>query len=148
MTVFDRLSFTVEEISVDNFTTTINEFDLPSSNPIERRHYETTAAKVEGWYAMVLNTIRNQKRLTERHEDILRHFVSLLHCRSEIVREEFDFFLRHPESREKFITEITQLREKEDNTPEDILLALQVVKKDKRLALVTGDHHQSLCTSF
>jgi hypothetical protein len=69
LTVFDRLSFTVEEISVDNFTTTINEFDLPSRNPIERRHYETTAAKVEGWYTMVLNTIKNQRRLTERHSD-------------------------------------------------------------------------------
>ena len=151
LTVFDLILFAIEEVPVDKFTTTINEFDLPSKHPIERRHYETTAAKVEGWYPMVLNTIRNQKRLTERHEDILRHFVSLLYCRSEVIREEFDFFLRYPSARDKFINEITQLQQKGDNPAEDILLALQVVKKEKRLALITGiitNHYARVFRSF
>jgi len=149
VTVFDRLANQVRDISVSDFTVTVNEFDLPSDDPVERRHYETTASLVEGMFDMVIDTLDNQKRLTEKHEDILRHFVSLTHCRAEIVREEYAFLLEDPDVRTKFIREITLL--KRDHEPEEILLALTGVPPDKKLQLVTGimtNHFVSVLRSF
>lgn len=64
--------------------------------------------------------------------------MSLLHCRSEVVREEFDFLLHEPATRHKFVNEITLTRKEGENTAADILLALWAVKKEDRLGLVTG----------
>jgi hypothetical protein len=151
LTIFDCLLNEVQDIEVNKFTVAINEFDLPSEDPIERRHYETTAGKVEGWYTMVLNSIESQNKLTERHEDILRHFISLLHCRSEVVREEFCLLLDDQFSREKFIKEVMILRKEGEPTPEDILLALSAVPKNKRLNLITGaitNHYSRVFRAF
>src|ERR1700676_5273070 len=95
--IYHKAERKIEDIPITEYTIAYNEFDLPSENEKEKKHYETTAAFLEGMYDKVLRTIENQRRLLPKHEDVLRHFASLFLCRSEGVRAEFIEMLTLPD---------------------------------------------------
>src|SRR5882724_9377127 len=135
VTVLDKTKDRTEDILIRDFAVTVNEFDYPDESYTIRKHFETTAGLVEGKYKMVLNTIKHQNRLTPRHEDIMRHFISSLICRSEVYRRFFTDLLADERTQDKFIEEISLFDEYE--IPE-IKEAVRSLEPEIRLPLVTG----------
>jgi Protein of unknown function (DUF4238) len=136
VTVLDLTKDQTENILISNFTTTVNEFDYWYFNDIKaRRHFEITAGNIEGRYAEVLNSIKHQRKLIPKHEDILRHFISSLICRSQYHRGFFSDVLETEYTRSKFLTEVTMFDEKE--LP-DLKIAMELLKPKERLLIVTG----------
>lgn len=146
---FGRESQKLKDERVDGFSASINIFDYPSDDPIERRHYETTAGLIERRYRSVLNSITHQKGLNKLHEDILRHFTSSLICRAEHHRKFFQDMLGDEKVVDKILGEITMVDDQD--TPEMIKLAFTVLEVEQRLSLVQGivtNHISKLLRSF
>src|SRR5579862_1152488 len=133
--VVDKVVRSLVTIPIDIFSTAINEFDFPSDNYREKRHFEETAGKIESLYPMVLSSIKNQKKLTLRHEDILRHFAASLIMRSENNRKFFIELLQHPETRDKFLNEVMM---SDEETPAIAKLAFIMMNKEEHLPLMQG----------
>jgi hypothetical protein len=136
ITIFDHAKNHTEDVSIKEFNYAINEFDLPSHDYKEKRHFELTAGKIEGMYKMVLNSIKNQRLLKQKHEDILRHFSSSLIVRSERHRSFFSEMLGDQKVRDRFLEEVTLFDK--TNTPEDIKLAFSVLDSSMHLPLIQG----------
>lgn len=146
---FDRKSHKLQEERVDGFSASVNIFDYPSGDPTEKRHFETTAGKIEARYQSVLNSITHQKGLNKLHEDILRHFTSSLVCRAEHHRKFFQEMLADEKVVDKILGEITMLDDQD--TPEMIKLAFTILEVEQRLSLVQGivtNHISRLLRSF
>ena len=147
--IYDREADELKDSRVDSFSASINIFDYPIEDPIDKRHYETTAGKIEARYRSVLTSITHQKGLNKLHEDILRHFTSFLICRSELHRKFFQDMLADEKVVDKILGEITMLDT--EDTPEMIKLAFTVLEVEQRLSLVQGivtNHISKLLRSF
>ena len=136
VTVFDRTKNHTEDIRIKDYNVAVNEFDYQDEDYKIKRHYENTAGKIEDMYPKVLNSIKNQKLLTPRHEDILRHFVASLIGRAERQRDFFAEMIGDEKVRSRFLEEIT-LFDEQDN-PADIELAFSIMNKNEHLSLIQG----------
>jgi Protein of unknown function (DUF4238) len=139
----------VKESRIDSFSTAINVFDYLSDDLDDKRHYETTAGIIESHYRTVVRSIEHQKRLNTLHEDVLRHFIASLICRSEAFRDFFTDMLADNEQIEGILEEITMFEEQD--MPPLLGFALKIAEGVERLSLVQGlvtNHISKLLRSF
>lgn len=93
----------------------------------DRRHFEIKSKLIEDEYRKVINSLKQQKRLTPRHRDLLCNFIPNLMCRAKPYREIFQSCLDFPDAKEAFLNEITMfwpeqlpiLKTSLSNIPED-----------------------------
>ena len=131
----DKESKQVKEFRVDGFSTAVNVFDYLSDDPQEKRHYEITAGVVEKKYHTVVRSIQYQKMLNTLHEDLLRHFIASLICRSEVFRDFFTEMLADDRRVDNILGEITTF---ENEMPSMLGLTLKIAEPDERMSLVQG----------
>jgi hypothetical protein len=125
----------VKESRVDGFSTAINVFDYLTDDPGDKRHYEITAGEVEKKYNTVVRSIHHQKMLNSLHEDLLRHFIASLICRSEVFRDFFTVMLADNRRVDNILGEITTF---ETEVPGMLGFALKTLEPGERMSLVQG----------
>ena len=119
---------------ISEFTTEINIFDYPFSDPEIKRHFENTSNKVENFYNRVLNNIQNQKRITPRDKDLLNNFVPNLLCRTSHFRNFIKLLLEDKKTKKKLLDEITLFQE--DNRQTEFLL--EIFEPNNHLNITIG----------
>lgn len=133
-----------ENVRISDFTKETNIFDIPFKDSELKRHFENLSNKIETRYRTVISNLHNQKRLTPKDKDVLNHFVANLMCRTNPFRSFIDSLLRHSDTRDKFITEITMFSNNEEETKE----FLSLFKKDFQLNVAIGDTMNHLVNVF
>lgn len=121
-------------VKISDFTKEVNIFDLPFKQPELKRHFENESGKVENKYPTIISNLHNQKRLTPNDKVILDYFVANILCRTNPFRIYIDDLLRTPDTRKKFINEMTMFSK---NT-QYINKFLDLFKIDHQLNLAIG----------
>lgn len=96
-----------ENVEIVKFATETNIFDLPFKDMKLRRHYENLFNIIENRYKIIINNIRNQKKLIEKDSEYLNHFIANILCRTNPTRFFIFEILKEDSIRDKFINEIT-----------------------------------------
>lgn len=121
-------------VEISDFTKEINVFDLPFTDPELKRHFENTSNIIETRYPVVISNLKHQKRLIPKDKDVLNHFVANTLCRTNPFRTSIDDLLRQPDTRDKFINEMTMFSDDSKETKE----LLDLFKIDYQLNLAIG----------
>ena len=134
LSVYEAGRKMTSNVNISDFTKEINVFDLPFTDPELKRHFENTSNKIETKYPVVISNLKNQMRLTPKDKDVLNHFVANILCRTYPFRTFIEGFLEQPDTRDKFINEMTMFS---DNSKETKWF-LSLFKIDYQLNLAIG----------
>jgi Protein of unknown function (DUF4238) len=133
-----------ENVLISDFTKETNIFDLPFKDSELKRHFENLSSKIETRYRTVISNLHNQKQLTPKDKDVLNHFVANLMCRTNPFRAFIDSLLKHSDTRDKFISEISMFSNNEGETKE----FLGLFKGDFQLNIAIGEVMNHLVQVF
>jgi hypothetical protein len=125
-----------DNFPIDRFTVEANIFDLPFEDETIKRHFENMSQKIESQYNKILNTIKNQRRLTPRHQVWLCHYIANFICRSQPSRDYFQFLLDHEVARNYFLEEITMF---EPDLLDELQISFPLIPSEFRLNLAIGN---------
>ncbi|WP_076551396.1 DUF4238 domain-containing protein [Maribacter ulvicola] len=123
-----------ENVRITDFTKETNVFDLPFKDMESRRHYENLFNKIENRYNTIIKNLLNQKKLIEKDDDYLNHFVANILSRTNPTRFFIFEFLKDNSIREKFINEITLFSEDKEHTEK----VLKIFKVEYQLNVALG----------
>jgi hypothetical protein len=129
LSVYEAGQKHTEVVKISNFTKETNIFDLPVPDQTLGRYFENYNNKIENYYPTVISNLRNQKRLTKKDAACLNSFVANMMCRTNPCRSFFDDLLRHSDTRDKFINEMTMFSE----DTADVRNLLNMIKIDFQL---------------
>lgn len=119
---------------IAEFTKEVNVFDLPFIEPALKQHFENTSNKIETRYPTIISNLHHQKRLTSKDKEVLNHFVANILFGTYSFRTFIEYLLKYPDTRDKFIEEITLFSDDTDQIKE----LLDQFKSDKQLNLAIG----------
>lgn len=134
LSVYEAGKDKTTNVNISDFTKVINVFDLPFTDSKLKRHFENNSNKIESRYPVVISNLKNQKKLTLKDKDVLSHFVANFLCRTYPFRTYVDNLLRHSDTRDKFINEMTMFSGDSEVTKN----FLSMFKIDYQLNLAIG----------
>lgn len=139
LSVYEAGKEITSNVKISDFTKEINVFDLPFTDPELKRHFENTSNIIETRYPVVISNLKHQNLLTSKDKDVLNHFVANILCRTYPFRTFIDNLLRQPDTRDKFINEMTMFSDNSKETKD--LLSLFKIDYQLNLAIGTLMNH-------
>lgn len=124
----------IENVSISEFSSEINIFDLPFDNDKIKRHYENLFNRIETRYKTILSNLKNQGKLIPKDKYYLIAFIVSIMCRTEPFRLKISDLIKNEKTREKFIKEITIFSNDYNETKE----LLDIFKMDYKLNMALG----------
>ena len=135
LSVYEVGKKVTSNVKIIEFTKRVNIFDLPFEEPELKRHFENKSQEIENRYPRIISNIHNQKRISLKDNDILNHFVANILCRSEPFRSFVQLLLKTPETRTKFINEITMFSDDYSELTE----LLSIFSIENQINIAIGD---------